>query len=228
MKGLLAMNTNERRPPDPALIFEKCGHVADPWQIDVLRTTERRLLLNCCRQAGKSTTVAFLALYRAIRDRGTTTLLVSASHRQAQELFRKVRYFLSFVRLPAPKVNNRSELCLTNGSRIVALPCQDETIRGYSGVNLLVLDEAARVPDDVFFAVRPMLATSGGTIICMSTPNGPAGFFWEAATKFAKRGQERARAGLGPAQRPLGRGYGAARHPHDFSAACCQRRRLQC
>jgi hypothetical protein len=63
--------------------------------------------------------------------------------------------------------------------------CRDETIRGYSGVDLLVLDEAARVPDDVFFAVRPMLATSNGTIICMSTPNGPAGFLWEAATKFA-------------------------------------------
>jgi hypothetical protein len=173
------------RPPDPALVFERCGFVADPWQIEVLRSSERRLLLNCCRQAGKSTTVAFLALYRSIRDRESTTLLVSRTHRQAQELFRKVRYFFSFVRLPPPRINNRMELCLTNGSRIVALPCQDETIRGYSGVNLLVLDEAARIPDDIFFAVRPMLATSAGTIICMSTPNGPGGFFWEAATKFA-------------------------------------------
>jgi hypothetical protein len=36
------------------------------------------------------------------------------------------------------------------------------TIRGFSAATLIVEDEAARVPDDLYFSVRPMLAVSGG------------------------------------------------------------------
>ncbi len=66
---------------------------------------------------------------------------------------------------------------LTNGSRIVCLPGKEATIRGYSGVRLLVVDEASRVPDDLYQAVRPMLAVSGGRLILLSTPFGERGFF---------------------------------------------------
>ena len=67
-----------------------------------------------------------------------------------------------------------------NGSRVVSLPCSEGTIRGYSGAALLVIDEASRVPDELFAAVRPMIATSSGAIICLSTPFGKRGFFYEA------------------------------------------------
>src|SRR5262249_39600343 len=67
-----------------------------------------------------------------------------------------------------------------NGSRVVSLPGDEATIRGYSGVKLLVVDEAARVPDDLYRAVRPMLAVSGGRLICLSTPWGKRGFYFEA------------------------------------------------
>jgi hypothetical protein len=56
-------------------------------------------------------------------------------------------------------------LTLSNGARIIALPGKEETIRGFSGVTLLVIDEAARVLDDLYQACRPMLAVSGGRII---------------------------------------------------------------
>jgi hypothetical protein len=59
------------------------------------------------------------------------------------------------------------------------LPSTEQTIRGYSGVRLLVVDEAARVPDALYFAVRPMLAVSGGRLVCLSTPFGKRGFFFE-------------------------------------------------
>lgn len=71
---------------------------------------------------------------------------------------------------------------LKNGSRIVSLPANEGGIRGYSGVRLLVVDEAARVPDDLYRAVRPMLAVSQGRLICMSTPYGKRGFFYEEWT----------------------------------------------
>ncbi len=52
---------------------------------------------------------------------------------------------------------------LANGSRILCLPGEEATIRGFSP-NLLVIDEASRVPDDLYRAVRPMLAVSQGRL----------------------------------------------------------------
>jgi hypothetical protein len=71
---------------------------------------------------------------------------------------------------------------LANGSRIVALPGREDTIRGFSSVDLLIIDEAARVSDDLYRAVRPMVAVSGGQVICLSTPFGQRGFFWKEWT----------------------------------------------
>jgi hypothetical protein len=73
-------------------------------------------------------------------------------------------------------------LCLelAHGGRVISLPGDEDTVRGYSGPNLVVIDEAARVPDDLYRAIRPMLAVSGGRLICLSTPNGTRGFFYHA------------------------------------------------
>jgi hypothetical protein len=166
------------------------GLEPDPWQIEVLEGNQPRLLLNCSRQAGKSTTVAVLALTEALFRHGRLILLVSRSFRQASELFRKVTAFYHRLKKPNCARLNAEELALDNGSRIVCLPCKEETIRGYSGVSLLLIDEAAKVPDDVYRAVRPMLATSNGRLICLSTPYGKRGFFWHA---WAKGGDDWAR-----------------------------------
>jgi hypothetical protein len=69
-----------------------------------------------------------------------------------------------------------------NGSRITNLPGgkEGDSIRGYSAVDLLVIDEAAFVPDQLYGAVRPMLAVSGGRLIALSTPHGSRGWWYEA------------------------------------------------
>jgi len=69
---------------------------------------------------------------------------------------------------------------LANGSRIIALPGTEQTIRGYSGVRLCIVDEAARVDDELFTAVRPMLATTNGRFVALTTPYGKRGWFWDA------------------------------------------------
>lgn len=53
-------------------------------------------------------------------------------------------------------------------------------MRGFSGVALLVVDEAAQVEDELYFSARPMLAVSGGRIVAMSTPYGTRGWWYEA------------------------------------------------
>ena len=75
---------------------------------------------------------------------------------------------------------NEMSLQFPNRSRIIGLPGSEETIRGFSAVSLLLVDEAARVSDELYLTVRPMLAASSGALWLMSTPRGKRGFFWEA------------------------------------------------
>ena len=78
---------------DPVRIMRNLGLEPDPWQVEVLEGNHPRLLLNCCRQAGKSTVVALLGLLQAAWYPGTKVLLLSRSHRQSRELFRTVADF---------------------------------------------------------------------------------------------------------------------------------------
>lgn len=74
-----------------------------------------------------------------------------------------------------------------NGSRIVGLPGVEATVRGFSAVSLLMIDEAARVEDEVYKTLRPMLATTNGDVWLMSTPRGKRGFFYEAWARGGER-----------------------------------------
>src|SRR5882724_382950 len=161
-------------------LMRTLGMEPDPWQVDVLESAHPRLLLNCSRQAGKSTAVAVLALAEIMFNNDALVLLVSRTHRQSGELLHKVTEFHRSLKEPMLARRNADELALANGSRVVCLPCKGETIRGYSGVDLLILDEASRIPDDIYLDVLPMLAVSAGRMICLSTPFGKRGFYWNA------------------------------------------------
>lgn len=166
---------------DPVLMAQAAGLEPDPWQVRLLRSSSDRILLNCCRQSGKSTMAAILALHAALYQPGSLVLLLSPALRQSQELFRKV---LAIYRMLAQSVPAETETKLTleleGGSRIVSLPGKESTIRGFSAVRLLIVDEAARVPDELYYSVRPMLAVSSGRLIALSTPFGTRGWWYEA------------------------------------------------
>ena len=162
---------------DPVAFAGRAGIVPDSWQADVLRSGDRRILMNCSRQSGKSTVAALTALHRATYRPGSLVLLVSPSLRQSGELFRAVAKLHEAARSPPPKEASSLRLELTNGSRIVSLPGSEATIRGYSGVDLLIMDEAARVEDELYHAVTPMLATTNGRLIALSTPWGRRGWW---------------------------------------------------
>jgi hypothetical protein len=164
---------------DPALLMNGLGLPPDPWQEQFLRSRSKRQILLCTRQAGKSTTTAVLALHEAINANGALVLLLSPSLRQSQELFRKV--IATHKSLQTIKATTESALRIEfeNGSRIISLPGKEETVRGFSGVSLLIVDEASRVSDELYYSIRPMLAVSGGRLVCLSTPFGKRGFFFE-------------------------------------------------
>jgi hypothetical protein len=168
---------------DPAAIMERAGMPPDSWQRRLLRSRAERILLLCSRQSGKSTVTAAMALHEVLFRPKSLVLLLSPSLRQSQELFRKVTDFRNKLGEPVPVAEESAlRVELQNGSRIVALPGTEETVRGFSGVALLVVDEAARVSDPLYFAIRPMLAVSGGRMVCLTTPFGKRGFFYEEWT----------------------------------------------
>jgi hypothetical protein len=175
----------ELEKDDAALMAQRAGLVPDSWQADLLRSNARQLLLLCSRQSGKSTASSILALHEAVYKPDSLILLLSPSLRQSQELFRKLKDAYNALESPfMPRTAQESALTLEfdNGSRIVALPGKEATIRGFSGVSLLVIDEASRVPDELYQSVRPMLAVSGGRIVLLSTPFGKRGFFFQEWT----------------------------------------------
>jgi Terminase large subunit, T4likevirus-type, N-terminal len=156
------------------------GLEPDPWQEDLLRSTSERVLLNCCRQSGKSTMTAIIALHRALYHPGSLILCLAPALRQSQELFGKVSGFYRDLGRPVPPQGERKlSLELQNGSRIITLPGSEKTIRGFSGAGLLLVDEASRVDDGLYYAIRPMLAVSGGSLMMLTTPYGKRGVFYE-------------------------------------------------
>lgn len=162
-------------------LAQAAGISPDPWQLDVLESRSKRLLLNCCRQSGKSTITAVSAVHTALTTPRALVLLVSPTLRQSGELFRKaLAVYRAAGRPVLPDSETALTLSLANGSRIVSLPGKEGTIRGYSGATLIAIDEASRVPNDLYLSLRPMLAVSGGRLMALSTPFGTRGWWHEA------------------------------------------------
>jgi hypothetical protein len=136
------------------------------------------MLLLASRQAGKSSVAAALALQTALLRPRSPVLLLSPSLRQSGELYRKVvDLFGALGRPMGVSAESALRLELANGSRVVSLPGDEKNIRGFSGVALLIIDEAARVEDALYCSVRPMLAVSQGRLAALSTPFGKRGWF---------------------------------------------------
>jgi hypothetical protein len=164
--------------------FAGCAGLEGPldgWQRRVLEAGESKILLNCSRQAGKSTTAGLLACRTAVYEPGSLVLCVSPSLRQSGELFRKVlEYYHALPGKPRVVAESALRLELANGSRVVSLPGSEKTIRGYSKANLVVLDEASRIEDALIGSLRPMQAVAGRRrFVAMSTPFGRRGWFFE-------------------------------------------------
>jgi len=166
---------------DPVRTAEAMGLDPDPWQVEFLRNPSRRTLLNCCRQSGKSTVTALLAAHTALYQPGSLVLLLSPTQRQSHELFRKALDAYRAIPTAIPLHQESAlRLELSNGSRIVSLPGKETTVRGFSGVDLLAVDEAARVADELYYSIRPMLAVSQGRLVALSTPFGTRGWWYDA------------------------------------------------
>tara|TARA_R100000789_G_scaffold24413_2_gene27509 strand:- start:296 stop:1558 length:1263 start_codon:yes stop_codon:yes gene_type:complete len=159
--------------------------ILDDWQKEVLET-EGNLVLCSGRQVGKSTVIAIKAGESAVKSK-KTIMVIAHVERQALLLFEKI---LSHIYenyknqiMKGRKKPTKHTIHLKNGSIIHCLPTGDSGygIRGYT-INELYADEAHFIKEDVWAAVTPMLATTGGTINLLSTPFGTTGYFYRCFT----------------------------------------------
>jgi hypothetical protein len=205
---------------DRASIFAALGITADLWQKQLIESNAPQTLVLASRQSGKSIASAACALTEALLNPPAEVLIVSRAQRQSAEVLRKVSDFYYGLRgervrrrrwhpiSVAPEIeairtrgiredeiaisDAQLSLELANGSRIISLPGLPDTIVGFSAISLLILDEAARIKDDLYSLVRPMLAVGGGRLIALSTPFGRRGWFyaaWERCEQARLRGQ---------------------------------------
>lgn len=155
----------------------------DPWQKEFLETKGDKQL--CCgRQIGKSIICSKDAGDYALENPGKTILMIAPTERQAYALFSKTLDYISCKDAKQiMKGKNRptkTRLKLKNKSVIWCLPT------GLNGIGIrfltvdrLYADEASRIPEDVWEAVTPMLVTTGGDMILLSTPFGTQGYFYD-------------------------------------------------
>lgn len=173
---------------DPVLFAKRALGIdgeLDDWQVRFLRSTDPRILCNVHRQGGKSSMTAVLALRQALYRPNSLVLILAPSLRQGLEFFGKVSACYKRLHgegLSVPAESDRKlGLALENGSRIEVLPGGSEsTVRGFSAPDLVIVDEASRISDDLFVAVLPMLTASkgGGRMMLLSTPAGKRGIFY--------------------------------------------------
>lgn len=168
--------------PDPALpvaawAAQKLNFHADPIQAQILNTHTNRLLLCCTRQWGKSSLAAIKALHFAASHPGAFVLFAAPSFKQSAELLRAFRKYAARLTGKLAASSNGATV-LHNGSRILALPQSPATVRCYSAANIIVVDEAAFVEDEMFDALSPMLATTNGQLWMLSSANSTSGEFY--------------------------------------------------
>lgn len=144
---------------DPALWVRRVlGVEPAPWQIEFLRAPGGgSIIVLTARQAGKTTTAAWAIAFFMLFNPGSLSVIACPAQRQSGEAVRRVREILAKVGAEL-KSDHVYGLELKNGSRVLALPGSDDSIRGLTVDGWIVADEAARLSEDMIAALRPMRA----------------------------------------------------------------------
>lgn len=179
----LDMEALKKIRDDPVLFAERIMHWK-PFEYakPLIRDKSDLIVARMGRQTGKTSNTGVKSIAHAYSWSDQTILIVSPGLRQSMMMFDKVLDFIETnpLLLPSCVRFTRTEVKLTNGSRIIALPFDPHKLRGYTA-NLIIIDEAAWVPDELITDVLiPMLATTRGQLMLLSTPWGKNNFFYLA------------------------------------------------
>jgi phage FluMu gp28-like protein len=170
--------------------------ILKPYQLAWVLDPSRFKIGMWSRQTGKSFATACEAVVACVAQPGDMWVVLSAGERQALEWMEKAKLWAQALGLiidsyeelrgAADSVMSRAEIRFANGSRIVAIPANPATARGYSAN--LILDEFAihEKPWDIWAAIYPSITNplSGEKKLrIVSTPKGRANKFYDLWSK---------------------------------------------
>lgn len=146
----------------------------------------RELVLNFSRQSGKTTLCEILLIETLVKSK-TNCAYISPSFAQGKKVFREIVNLLSQTQLIAKKNSTDLTISLINGSFLQFFTALNPTaIRGQTISGLLVIDEAAYLPEETSdgqllwpMVIQPITKAKKPKIIFVSTPNGKSGIFYE-------------------------------------------------
>ena len=164
--------------------------LALPYQRDFIMAKKKRKLWLSSRQIGKSWSLAFIAVEKALSKMNGLSLCISTGGRAASELMKKVNQMAEAVKvLTNGKIDYMAsqDACkFSTGARVLSLPSGNPTaLRGWSAQAILI-DECAFIerPYDVMAAIGPSLTRDPNSeLIIASTPAGKQGLFWDIYNK---------------------------------------------
>jgi hypothetical protein len=192
-RTLLIALCGERLTDDERIVFEfLTGRSREPLQ----RIEEAFLVIG--RRSGKTRAAAILAAYLAalcdydlaLGERAVV-LVLSASIAQAARAFGYIKGIFNAVPVLKELVINETAdtIALSTGTDIEVCPANFRTLRGRTAV-AVICDEIAfwrnesnysANPDhEILAAARPALATTGGPLVCISSPYAKRGELWNA------------------------------------------------
>ncbi|RBY94831.1 hypothetical protein DQ244_06105 [Blastococcus sp. TBT05-19] len=160
-------------------------------QQQVVTSPARTRVMVSGRQAGKSRTLAVIALHAAFTRRDCRVLILSAGEDAAKELLEDIKALSSSPLLSGSEMDsNTQRVVLSNGSVIRCIPASERQARGPS-VDLLILDEAASISDELWRAVRyTIIAKPESRVVMAGTPFGSQDRFFGQAFRLGKGGAE--------------------------------------
>lgn len=166
---------------DPAAFADRLlGTPLWPHQVELVQSAARYRVVCAGRQVGKSRTLAVLALHEAATKRDALVLIVSAGDTASKRLLEDCAALANASPMLRGSVldESKSQLTLSNGSRILSVPASQRQIRGWS-VDLLILDEAAFIDSEIWRAAEPaIIARPGSRVVLCSTPWGAMEHFF--------------------------------------------------
>lgn len=166
----------------PAWNLRNAGFEPFNWQKPVLWPSKTPKLLLTCRQAGKSTIIAGKVETTCRYEPRSDALIVCPAQDQSKEVMHKLGDFIRLYDKPLMKQDAVYEKSWVNGSRVMALPGSERSVRGYSDPRFIILDEGARIQDETYKAAIPMMAGGRTELIALSTAYGKRGWFYRAWT----------------------------------------------
>jgi hypothetical protein len=186
------------RTSDAKIIVERCQRDPeffqrevlgwDPWekQVEIAKSVRdhKKSAVKSCHDSGKTAAAARIGLWFLYSFQPSIVLTTAPTFRQVEELlWREIRGAYNKSRIPlGGEMYRTPKLNLDNDWFALGLSTDEpEKFQGFHSANILLIgDEAAGVPEDIFTAADTSLTTANARELLIGNPSSTSGRFYDA------------------------------------------------